>query len=1098
MFLQQLYRTSLLFLVFTLYYPLSLFAAQVSFNWQPNSEASLAGYKIHYGTTSRNYTTTVDVGAPIPVDGRIHATIANIVESETLYFAATAYDTDGFNSEYSEELVYVQSEPDTTAQPPTATDITINGEEDTLTIATFETNNPSGSPLQYAITTGPEYGTLTVEDQNHTFTYRPATDFNGSDSFVFTATNENGTSEPATVNLIIQAVNDKPAAHDTAFTIDEDISFNGQLNGTDNDSDTISYTLTTPPNIGTVLISTNGSFTYTAHANANGTDAFTFKVNDGSLDSENATVAVTIQPVNDQPTAIDTAFTLKESTSYNGQLNGTDIDGDTLRYSLDTAPTKGSATITPNGSFTYTAHANANGTDAFTFKVNDDSLDSENATVAVTIQPVNDQPVALDNSFTVEQDAIYNGQLTALDADNDRLSYTLITTPYQGTIHLKPDGSFAYTAPADGHGSDSFTFSVNDGKATSNQATVTIIISPSAKGLQLELGEIEVTSEWQHISFSKSFSDPAVVVKATSINDPDPGEIRIRNINSAGFEVRFQEWDSLDDIHLVETATFIAMEKGIHQVNETTMAAASCFTVSGLEQFNPITFNQTFTEQPILLTSVTSVNEADAVTLRLQNISTTSFTVALQEQEDNDGVHIEENGCFIAWEQSKGIVDGIMFEASLSGNVITNAEHIQAYNQHFPETPLTLAEMQTANGMDTATLRQRATSIQGISLIVTEEQSADSEISHIEETGGFLALAIYDPAADSDNDGLTNDQEIDIFNTLPGVADSDSDGLEDGSETAYWTEASIGPSADSDQDGLINILDPDSDNDGILDGTEVAAGYDPADASSLQVSLHMETGEVDIDHNAVRVTFSQPFSQPVIIATLITKNDPAPAVVRISKVDASGFTVRIQEYDYLDNIHSIETLSYMVMETGSYTLDNGAQVEAGSFTTNATKSSAPQQLMQPFTINPVILTSVISSNEKDAVTGRIRNISTSGFEYRLQEQESNAKSHTEETVSYIAWEPGSGSHDGISYQVARTSDSVTHQNYQIQYGQSFPNLPILLAGMQTTDGGDTSKLAVVTSTATDLTVFIEEEQSKNSEVKHTKEVAGYIAVTPVL
>ncbi|MFP7753810.1 PKD domain-containing protein [Thermodesulfobacteriota bacterium B35] len=82
-------------------------AADASFSWLPNTESNLAGYRIHYGQSSRNYDSAVDVGLAAPeADGRVHYTVTGLTAGTTYYFAATAYDTDGQESEYSTEVVW--------------------------------------------------------------------------------------------------------------------------------------------------------------------------------------------------------------------------------------------------------------------------------------------------------------------------------------------------------------------------------------------------------------------------------------------------------------------------------------------------------------------------------------------------------------------------------------------------------------------------------------------------------------------------------------------------------------------------------------------------------------------------------------------------------------------------------------------------------------------------------------------------------------------------------------------------------------------------------------------------------------------------------
>jgi hypothetical protein len=266
-------------------------------------------------------------------------------------------------------------------------------------------------------------------------------------------------------------------------------------------------------------------------------------------------------------------------------------------------------------------------------------------------------------------------------------------------------------------------------------------------------------------------------------------------------------------------------------------------------------------------------------------------------------------------------------------------------------------------------------------------------------------------------------------------------------------------------------------------------------ASSPPSSLSFEVGEITVDSAPVRINFNSPFNQPVIIANTITRNDPAPSVIRISDVDQQGFTVQIQAYDYLATGHGMETVSYLVLEKGSYTFDDGTQIEAGLFDTDATTFAA-QSLMNQLDVTPVIFTSIMTSNGSDAVIGRVRNISTAGFEYQLQEQEANDKYHIMETVAYLAWTPGSGTTNGIQFQVGNTADAVTHKNFTINFNQHFSDLPFQFAGMQTTDGGDTASVKIIQAALAGMEIMIEEEASRDSETNHTKEIAGFLILLP--
>src|SRR5262249_18441632 len=155
---------------------------------------------------------------------------------------------------------------------------------------------------------------------------------------------------------------------------------------------------------GTLTLNANGSFTYTPAANYNGADSFTYKVNDGTLDSNVATVSITVVAVDDAPVAADQAVTTDEDAAKTITLTATDVDtATTLTYSIVAQPAHGTLSGSAP-SVTYTPAANFNGVDHFTFKANDGTLDSNIATVTITVTSVDDAPVAADQAVTTNED----------------------------------------------------------------------------------------------------------------------------------------------------------------------------------------------------------------------------------------------------------------------------------------------------------------------------------------------------------------------------------------------------------------------------------------------------------------------------------------------------------------------------------------------------------------------------------------------------------------------------------------------------------------------------------------------------------------------
>ncbi len=184
--------------------------------------------------------------------------------------------------------------------PPTANPQSVSTNEDTAKAITLTGSDPDGNPLTYALVTNPGHGTLSGTAPN--LTYTPAANYNGGDSFTFKVNDGTVNSSPATVSLTITAVNDTPVANPQSATTNEDTAKAITLTGSDVDGNPLTYSVTGSPSHG-ALSGTAPNLTYTPAANYNGADSFTFKVNDGTVDSAPATVSLTVTAVNDAPLA---------------------------------------------------------------------------------------------------------------------------------------------------------------------------------------------------------------------------------------------------------------------------------------------------------------------------------------------------------------------------------------------------------------------------------------------------------------------------------------------------------------------------------------------------------------------------------------------------------------------------------------------------------------------------------------------------------------------------------------------------------------------------------------------------------------------------
>jgi len=260
----------------------------------------------------------------------------------------------------------------------------------------------------------------------------------------------------------------------------------------------------------------------------------------------------------------------------------------------------------------------------------------------------------------------------------------------------------------------------------------------------------------------------------------------------------------------------------------------------------------------------------------------------------------------------------------------------------------------------------------------------------------------------------------------------------------------------------------------------------------LADTVNIEVGKVNVDDQWITVKFKKSFNHPIVIAGPPTYNGANPVAVRIRNINETGFEMRLEEWGYLDGHHADENLSYIVIEQGIYTLNDGSRIEAGSFI--GTKSFQQIALQQLYDFDPVIQTQVVTENKVDAVTGRVRNGNQYSFEYKLQEMEATVNAHIPETINYIAWEPGKGEISGQSYEVGMTARAVTRKWFDLKFASEFSEPPFFVAGMQTYTGNDTATLRSQNISALSAQIQVDEEQSKDNETRHAKEVVGYIII----
>lgn len=244
----------------------------------------------------------------------------------------------------TEQVVSVTVTPVNDAPTAPATNSATAAEDGTSAATSIGANDVDGDTLTYSekAGAGPANGTVTFNQAAGTFTYTPAPNFNGSDSFTIVIDDGNGGTAEQVVSVTVTPVNDAPTAPATnAVTTGEDTaSAPTAINANDIDGDTLTYSEKAGAGAanGTVTFNqANGTFTYTPDLDFTGSDSFTILVDDGNGGTTEQVVSVTVTPVNDAPTGVTGTLSAPEDAT-NGSSAGTlvaqDPDSSSFTYEL--------------------------------------------------------------------------------------------------------------------------------------------------------------------------------------------------------------------------------------------------------------------------------------------------------------------------------------------------------------------------------------------------------------------------------------------------------------------------------------------------------------------------------------------------------------------------------------------------------------------------------------------------------------------------------------------------------------------------------------------------------------------------------------------
>jgi hypothetical protein len=450
------------------------------------------------------------------------------------------YEICDANGDCDTAMVYITVNPVNDLPLAEADEVSVD-EDDNVTIPvltndTFGGDGPSATDI--TITTPPANGTATINDggtpndpTDDQILYTPNANFNGTDEFIYEICDSNGDCDTAMVYITVNPVNDLPLAEADEVSVDEDDNvtipvLTNDTFGGDGPSAT-DITITTPPANGTATINDGGTpndptddqILYTPNANFNGTDEFIYEICDSNGDCDTAMVYITVNPVNDLPLAEADEVSVDEDDNVTIPVLTNDTFGgdgpSATDITITTPPANGTATINDGGTpndptddqILYTPNADYNGADTLIYEICDSNGDCDTAMVYITVNPVNDLPLAEADEVSVDEDD--NVTIPVLTNDTfggdgpSATDITITTPPANGTATINDGGTpndptddqILYTPNADYNGADTLIYEICDSNGDCDTAMVYITVNPVNDLPLAEADEVSVDED---------------------------------------------------------------------------------------------------------------------------------------------------------------------------------------------------------------------------------------------------------------------------------------------------------------------------------------------------------------------------------------------------------------------------------------------------------------------------------------------------------------------------------------------------------------------------------------------------------------------------